>query len=162
MVIISGVNHQGFDRYGLDVNGYDKNGFNVYGVSRMGRIDKSGFFDEETGFSDCCFTRDGSLKFKFAICYFLSYLNIWHHFCFITRFYCVWSRSIWFFGNGVQPRWLQLLLQWATQFVLSPQGISKVTKFWSFDRLARQISNEYRMFISTKIAQPFIGLMYLG
>nr|CAB3263131.1 uncharacterized protein LOC104265438 [Phallusia mammillata] len=54
-----GFNQQSFDRYGLDSNGFDKNGFNIYGSSQSGVRDQSDFYDDETGFSDCCFTRDG-------------------------------------------------------------------------------------------------------
>ena len=59
---LEGYGRQGYDRYGLDNLGFDSRGYDIYGASKYGRTDRSEFYDSETGFSDCCFSRDGQWR----------------------------------------------------------------------------------------------------
>ncbi|XP_076799666.1 uncharacterized protein LOC143444348 isoform X2 [Clavelina lepadiformis] len=54
-----GFDRSGYNRYGFDKNGFDRNKFDIYGVSNRGMQDNSDFYDSDTGYSDCCFSRDG-------------------------------------------------------------------------------------------------------
>ena len=55
-----GYDRDGYNRYGFDENGYDNRGFDIYGVSILGGPDSSDFYDRDTGFSDLCFSREGT------------------------------------------------------------------------------------------------------